>query len=104
MGRGLMPFARFCITRNALRLLHAASARICIAHVASTLQYKYSYLVVIPTDTKFKIISYSTDSFNPYSDGIDFRRQNLTSVDADSDVYSRPRHVRVKIFTMVIDP
>ena len=49
--------------------------------------------------------------FNPYSAGIDFSRQNLTSVD-ESDVCRRqivttkvdPRTVRVNIFIMAVDP
>ena len=43
--------------------------------------------------------------FNLYSAGIDFRRQNLTSVDVRFlRLKSIPRSVRVTIFLMVVDP
>ena len=52
------------------------------------------------------------DIINPYSAGIDFSRQNLTSGDVRFDICRRqvlttkvyPRTVRVKIFLMVLDP
>ena len=40
--------------------------------------------------------------FNPYSTGIDFSRQNLTSVDILTSTVD-PRTVRVTIFTMTVD-
>ena len=40
-------------------------------------------------------------TLHPYSTGIDFSRQNLTSVQTTTKV--DPRAVRVKIFLMVVD-
>ena len=39
----------------------------------------------------------ATTNINPYSAGIDFRHQNLTSV-------NDPRSVRIKIFLMAVEP
>ena len=43
------------------------------------------------------VIKYDYQTFNPYSVGIDFSRQNLTSV-------VNPCTVRVNIFLMAVDP
>ena len=43
-------------------------------------------------------------SINPYSAGIDFRRQNLTSVTLDFDAKIDPRTVRVNKIPMAVDP
>ena len=41
-----------------------------------------------------------TKNFNPYSTGIDFSRQNLTSVESKVD----PGTVRVKSLLFTVDP
>ena len=40
----------------------------------------------------------------PYSAGIDFSRQNLTSVDVRFSRLVHPRTVRVKVFLLTVDP
>ena len=42
--------------------------------------------------------------FNPYSAGIDFRRQNPTYVDVNFTAKIDPHTMRIKLFIMVVDP
>ena len=55
-----------------------------------------SRLSALPTANKTK-----SESFNPYSAGIDFSHHNLTSVDVR---LVDPRTVRVKLVIMAVDP